>query len=141
MWKWVASTQFSFKPTSSEVLSCYLKQCSKPPWTSFFVKYSSVVNDQRGWSHFNWAVGTSNYHVLRTGCYPYIKYHCSRRPIQDLRLEDRFFRFIKVINLGIPCLAYGVAATMLIQHKEVVHTPHGDVFVYFLYEEDKGSEY
>lgn len=99
MWK-ATSTQLSFKPTSSQVLSCYLKQRSEPPWTSYFVKYSSVLDDQRGWSHFNWHVGSSNYHVLRTGCYPYIKYHCSRRPHQDLTLEDRFFRFIKLINLG-----------------------------------------
>jgi hypothetical protein len=42
---------------------------------------------------------------------------------------------------GIPCLAYGVAASMLIQHKELVHTPCGEVFVYFLYKEDKGSKY
>jgi hypothetical protein len=100
MWKRMTSTQHSFRPTSSQVLSCYLKQCSEPPWTSYFVKYSSVIDDQRGWSHFNWPVGSSNYHVLRTGCYPYIKYHCSRRPHQDLTLEDKFFRFIKVINLG-----------------------------------------
>ncbi|PNF36448.1 Uncharacterized protein C15orf61 [Cryptotermes secundus] len=129
------------RPTSSQVLTSYLKQCNEPPWTSYFVKYSSVLDDQRGWSHFNWPVSSTNYHILRTGCYPYIKYHCSRRPHQDLTLDDRFFRFIKLINLGIPCLAYGVAATMLIQHKELVQTPCGDVFVYFLYKEDKGSKY
>ena len=90
----------SCKPTASEVLSCYIKQCKEPPWTSYFVKYSDVMDDQWGWSHFNWKVGKSNYHILRTGCYPYIKYHCTRRPHQDLTLEDKFFRAIKVINLG-----------------------------------------
>jgi hypothetical protein len=30
---------------------------------------------------------------------------------------------------------------MFIQHKELVQTPCGDVFVYFLYEEDKGSKH
>lgn len=34
------------------------------------------------------------------GCYPYIKYHCTRRPYQDLTFEDLFFRAIKVFNLG-----------------------------------------
>lgn len=28
------------KPTSSEVLTSYIKQCNEPPWTSYFVKVS-----------------------------------------------------------------------------------------------------
>ncbi|XP_066249797.1 uncharacterized protein C15orf61 homolog [Euwallacea similis] len=128
-------------PTSSEVLSSYLKQCQEPPWTSYFVKYNSVNDDQWGNSHFNWKVGDSNYHILRTGCYPYIKYHCSKRKEQDLSLEDQFFRAIKVINLGLPCLTYGIAAIFLIRHKETVHTDKGDITIYFLYPEDKGSLY
>ena len=35
-----------------------------------------------------------NYHVLRTGAFPFIKYHISRRPHQDLRLEDQFYRHV-----------------------------------------------
>lgn len=81
-------------------MSCYLKSCQEPPWTSYFVKYSDVIDDHRGMSHFNWPIGESNYHVLRTGCYPYIKYHCTRRPPQDLTSEDKFFKAIKLINLG-----------------------------------------
>ncbi|XP_044263716.1 uncharacterized protein C15orf61 homolog [Tribolium madens] len=129
------------KPTSSEVLSCYLKQCEEPPWTSYFVKYSSVNDDQWGKSHFNWRVGNSNYHILRTGCFPYIKYHCSKRPEQNLVVEDYFFRCIKVLNLGIPCLAYGIAAIFLIKHHESVVTSKGNVKIYFLYPEDKGAQY
>lgn len=41
--------------------------------------------------------------------------------------------------LGIPCLAYGIAAMFLIKHSEIVHTEHGDITIYFLYPEDKGS--
>ncbi|XP_034245910.1 uncharacterized protein C15orf61 [Thrips palmi] len=129
------------KPRASEVLTCYLQQCNEPPWTSYFVKYKSVQDDQWGLSHFNWTVGKSNYHILRTGCYPYIKYHCSRRPIQDLSLENLFMRIIKIANLCIPCLMYGLAATQLIRHTETVQTHLGPVAIYFLYPEDKGSLY
>lgn len=83
-----------------QVLTSYLLQSGEPPWTSYFVRYADVVNDQRGMSHFNWPAGDSNYHVLRTGCFPYIKYHCSKRPAQDLSGEDRFFKAIKILNLG-----------------------------------------
>ncbi|KAF6204605.1 hypothetical protein GE061_018765 [Apolygus lucorum] len=89
-----------FRPKASEVLSAYLRQVNEPPWTSYFVKYSSVVNDQFAKSHFNWQVGRSNYHILRTGCFPYIKYHCSKRPFQDLSFEDTCMGVIKLMNLG-----------------------------------------
>ncbi|XP_076295800.1 uncharacterized protein C15orf61 homolog [Lasioglossum baleicum] len=129
------------KPLASEVLTSYLLQTDEPPWTSYFVKYADILNDQRGMSHFNWPVGTSNYHVLRTGCFPYIKYHCTKRPRQDLRIEDKFFKAIKLLNLGIPTLMYGLAATWLIRHQETVKTARGDVTIYFLLPEDKGSMY
>ncbi|KAF7386656.1 hypothetical protein HZH66_011108 [Vespula vulgaris] len=129
------------KPLASEVLTNYLLQTREPPWTSYFVKYADVVNDQRGMSHFNWSVANSNYHVLRTGCFPYIKYHCTRRPRQDLSTDDKFFKAIKILNLGIPTLMYGLAATFLIRHREIVKTPRGDITIYFLLPEDKGSLY
>ncbi|XP_015606370.1 uncharacterized protein C15orf61 homolog [Cephus cinctus] len=129
------------KPLASEVLTSYLIQTNEPPWTSYFVKCSDIVNDQRGMSHFNWPVGSSNYHILRTGCFPYIKYHCTKRPKQDLSMEDKFFKAIKIVNLGIPTLMYGLAATQLIRHQEIVKTPRGDVTIYFLLPEDKGARY
>lgn len=182
------------------MLTSYLVQSNEPPWTSYFVRYADVVNDQRGMSHFNWPVGGSNYHVLRTGCFPYIKYHCTKRPRQDLTAEDKFFKAIKLLNLGktwyqpriewgkkkepvvllllsfllpffsdlkeggrtrdnrwfgtisntlnvvlfppgIPTLMYGLAATLLIRHREIVKTGRGDVVIHFLLPEDKGSLY
>ncbi|CAH1722188.1 unnamed protein product [Aphis gossypii] len=87
-------------PLASTVLTTYLRQTNEPPWTSFFVKYSSVIDDQRGRSHFNWKIGDSNYHVLRSGCFPYIKYHCTKRPYEDLRLDDQLFNILKIVNLG-----------------------------------------
>ncbi|XP_037928814.1 uncharacterized protein C15orf61 homolog [Teleopsis dalmanni] len=136
-------TQILLKPKASEVLTAYLKQCNEPPWTSYFVKFRDVQNDQHGMSHFNWTLDTgTNYHILRTGCYPYMKYHCSKREVQDLGLEDKFFRFLKVINLGLPMLFYGIAAIHLISHTEMVYmTDRSQVPIYFLYAEDKGSRY
>lgn len=65
------------------------------------IQYRDVQNDQWGKSHFNWTLDNgTNYHILRTGCYPYMKYHCTKRPYQDLSLDDNFMKFIKVINLG-----------------------------------------
>ncbi|XP_012259220.2 uncharacterized protein C15orf61 [Athalia rosae] len=129
------------KPSASEVLTSYLLQTNEPPWTSYFVRYADVVNDQRGMSHFNWEVGNSNYHILRTGCYPYVKYHCTKRPKEDLSADNTLFMLIKIINLGIPTLIYGLTATRLIRHQEVVETPKGHVTIYFLLPEDKGSRY
>lgn len=46
-----------------------------------------------------------------------------------------------VCDAGIPALAYGLAATRLITHSETVHLPSGPVQIYFLYAENKGSQY
>ncbi|CAG9134366.1 unnamed protein product [Plutella xylostella] len=92
-------------------------------------------------SNFNWPAGRSNYEILRTGCFPYIKYHCSRKPPEDLHLSDTFMRIIKIVNFGIPCLLYGLAATQLIRHEEIVLTKKGSVTIYFLLPEDKGARF
>ena len=129
------------RPLASEVLSCHLLQRDLPCWTSYFVPYSSVVNDQFGLSHFNWQVDEANYHILRTGCFPYIKYHCSKRPYEDLSFENKLFGVLKVINLGIPNVAYGVVSYLLVTHSETVLTSNGEVKIYFHIKEDSAAMY
>ncbi|XP_063052603.1 uncharacterized protein C15orf61 homolog [Engraulis encrasicolus] len=129
------------RPPASELLTCHLTQRKLPPWTSFSVRYSSIQNDQFGRSNFNWPVQGANYQILRTGCFPFIKYHCTKAPPQNLDFEDRFFGTLKVINLGIPCLAYGIGSWMMISASETVQTSVGPVTVYFLYKEKEGAQY
>ena len=89
------------RPPTSRVLQAHLRSCDFPPWTSFFVAYADVRDDHFARSHFNFQPAPNhNYHILRTGCWPYIKYHATKRPKQDLSFDDSFFRVLKVLNLG-----------------------------------------
>ncbi|KAM4677397.1 uncharacterized protein C15orf61 homolog isoform 1-T2 [Discoglossus pictus] len=127
------------RPNASEVLTQHLLQRNLPHWTSFCVKYSSVTNDHFALSNFNWDVSCTNYHILRTGCFPFIKYHCSRAAPQDLQLNNHLFTALKAINLGIPTLMYGLGSWLFARVTETVPTSRGTVTIYFLIKEDEGA--
>jgi len=116
-----------------------LKNAGLPHWTAFYVPRHQVCNDLWGWSHFNHEVDGTNYHVLRTGAFPFVKFHCSKRPPEDLRIEDAFYRVLKVLNLGLPTLAYGLAGLLMASHTEEVVVEGSRITLYFWYEEDRGS--
>jgi hypothetical protein len=130
-------------PKSSEILRCYIRQRNYPPWTSYFILQYDCLNDQFGQSHFEFDIDGHNYHILRTGCFPYIKYHCTQRPKgDDLTIENRLYTFFKIFNLGLPTLMYGLAAIFLIRHYELVHTnQHDSIKIYFLMKEDIDARY
>uniref|UniRef100_A0AC35UC10 Non-specific serine/threonine protein kinase n=1 Tax=Rhabditophanes sp. KR3021 TaxID=114890 RepID=A0AC35UC10_9BILA len=112
--------QYSQLPKGSDVLKSYIRKRNHPTWTSYFVPYKHIQDDQFSLKHFNFEVDGHNYHVLRVGAFPYIKYHCTKRPYHNLTLENRLFRFITVINLCVPCLLYGIAAIFLIRYTDHV---------------------
>lgn len=58
-------------------------------------------------------------------------------------MENKFYELIKVLNLGLPLVLYGIAAIFLIKHEETVHVPatNAKVKIYFLIPEDKGSQF
>jgi len=137
----------SFKkcPDSSTVLRAYLSHRDFPDWTAFYVPYSQTENDLFGRSHFNFSVSTSgdvssgaNYHVLRTGAFPFVKFHCTKRPVQDLTLEDRFYLALKVLNFGLPTLVYGLAGLAWAKHTECITVDDQQVTLFFWYKE-KGN--
>jgi len=130
------------KPLSSEVLTLHLQQRFLPHWTAFCMFQHEVINDQFGKSHFNWEVDGKNYQVLRTGCYPFIKYHCSSRPYSDLNFDNKFYGALKILNLGIPTLAYGIVSWLFVKHSDHVLMPDGNkIKVFFWFKEIPGAKH
>ncbi|KAI6178668.1 hypothetical protein M3Y98_00525700 [Aphelenchoides besseyi] len=138
IWPYRNLINFAYKsrPSASLVVKSYIRQRHFPSWTSFFLPYKYVQDDLFGEKHINLEVDGHNYHVLRIGCYPFVKYHCTQRPKQDLNFENQLYKAITVCNLGIPCLLYGVAAIFLIRHTEHLKIKNKEIPIHFLIKED-----
>lgn len=93
-------------PKASEVLTCYLKQEKGPFWTAFFVKYKDVINDHFEKTCFIHKVDDqTEYLIMRTGCFPFIKYHCSQVTSKEydptqIEFQNKFYNLIKLMNFG-----------------------------------------
>ena len=130
------------QPKSSEVLKQYLRQRNYPSWTAWYVPYSQVQNDYFSRSHFNFDVDGLNYHVLRTGAFPFIKFHCTRKSIdENLKFQDVFYTILKLLNFGFPTLLYGIAGLLWANHTEQVYMQnyHRFITLYFWYPENVES--
>lgn len=112
--------------------------------TSKIFQLKDCQNDLKGNTSFNFTLDTGdNYHILRTWCWPYIKFHCTKSEVKDLSMENKFYEVIKILNLGIPTVLYGLAAIFLIKHEETVDVlaTKAKVKIYFLIPEEKGSQF
>ena len=85
-------------PKSSDILRTYLKQRNLTSWTAFYVPRCEVQNDLWGQSHFNFEVDQANYHVLRTGAYPFVKVFRNYFALL-LKTPCNYQRYLKVINI------------------------------------------
>eukprot|EP01137_Pigoraptor_chileana_P014913 Opistho-2@70159 len=129
------------RPLASEVLTVHLRTL-RPDCTSFYIPYHAAINDQFGRSRFNWNVDSRNYDILRMGCFPFVKYHCTHTsaPV-DSTVDDAVFRVVKMVNFGIPTLAYGIGSLLLLKRSDTVQTSKGAVKIYFLYDENGNGVY
>lgn len=54
-----------------------------------------------------------------------------------MKFENNIFMLLKILNLGIFILVYGIVVFFLIKYEEIVKIVNGDVKIYFLMEEEK----
>lgn len=86
-----------------------------------------------------------NYQILRTGCWPYIKYHCTVMNVFDCTSINMIIRVSKLFIFP-ACPAYGLAAFFLLQSRKkgtASYTFDGKfVNLYFLLDEgQRGNEF
>ncbi len=121
--------QPSHLPLLSRVLLHRLRQC--PPgcdYTSFFVRQSALQDDCASQS----VVPMLGWKCYRAQCWPFVKLYCRRErmasattALPDVHLENKMLGALKILNLGIPFLIYGLAAPMWFH--SMIRIPHRDI--------------
>uniref|UniRef100_A0A8C2GR19 Uncharacterized protein n=1 Tax=Cyprinus carpio TaxID=7962 RepID=A0A8C2GR19_CYPCA len=77
------------------VTSLSTTDCALPHWTSYRVRYRDVINDQ-----------FANYPILWTGAFPFIKYHCTKAPLQT-QVSEKDGMALKLYAAVVPnCLSW-----------------------------------
>ena len=130
------------RPRASSILTHHLAQCEarQQYWTSFFVPYRCLLDDHFAMSNFYFTTASgASYEILRTGCWPYIKYHCTRvKTTPDLTLTNATIRACKVA-LWVACPLYGCAAFFLLFSPKAgtIKYEQPRAILYFLIDENK----
>lgn len=116
-------------PLLSRVLLHRLRQC--PPgcdYTSFFVRQSALQDDCALQS----VVPMLGWKCYRAQCWPFVKLYCRRERmasasavLPDVHLENKMLGALKVLNLGIPFLIYGLVAPVWFH--SMIRIPHRDL--------------
>ena len=97
-------------------------------------------------SNFFFEVDKLRFEILRTGCWPYIKYHCTLvgGTEENLQQTDRLIRICKLF-LFPACPAYGIAAFLLLFSSKsgtLIYNVSGEkVKLYFLLDEAGRQEF
>ncbi len=116
-------------PLLSAILLHRLRQCPTGcEYTSFFVRQSALLDDCASQS----VVPMLGWKVYRAQCWPFVKLYCRREHVAsaatappDVHLENKMLGALKIINLGIPFLIYGLAAPMWFH--SLIRIPHRDL--------------
>lgn len=64
-YRYLLNFGYKRRPKASDVLTAYIRKRNYPSWTSYFIAYKHIQDDNFGEKHFNFDVDGHNYHVLR----------------------------------------------------------------------------
>lgn len=122
---------------AERVLEACLRKQGLPWITSFFLDLDTCDGHALRWrSHFRVQVEKANYNILHVGCFPFIKFHCTRaESARSLVLDNILINCLKAINCGVPQIVYGCISWLLITRQETILVDGQILTVSFLRQE------